>query len=350
MSSPNIVSKYVAMTEHALARGDAPAASRHLSDAAEASLELATSVGPGPDRDRLLAGAEEFVSTLEELIGHRPGSGRGRVRERPSIRLKDVAGMENVKTKLRELTMPMKHPEVANLYGIRAGGGILLYGPPGNGKTTLARAVAGETGADFFCLSGADIRSKWHGESEHNLKEVFDEAKSCRFSVVFFDDVDGVLPQRGPDQGADNRLVTQFLQEVGGFFETKNTMILLGATNNPWDVDPAVLRTCRFDHKIFVGLPDQAAREAMLRAQVGPAPLDPNVELGALAARLAGYTGSDITAIVSAAKLAAATRFTEGRAPDITLADIEEALLTVPPSANSQLMARYEEYARTTRS
>lgn len=350
MSSPNIVSKFVAMAEQALARGDAPAAARHLSDAAEASLELASSVGPGPDRDRFLAAAEEFVSTLEELIGQQRGGGRGRVRERPSIRLDDVAGMHTVKAKIRDLVMPMKHPEIADLYGLRAGGGILLYGPPGNGKTTLARALAGETGADFFVLSGAEIRSKWHGESEQHLKEVFDEAKSCRFSVVFFDDVDGLLPQRGPDQGADNRIVTQFLQEVGGFFESKNTMILLGATNNPWDLDPAVLRTCRFDHKIFVGLPDAEAREVMIRKQLGSAPVDPKLDAATLSARLAGYTGSDITAIISAAKLAAATRFSEGRAPDVTLADIEEAMTTVPPSANGQLMARYEEYARSARS
>lgn len=350
MSSPNIVSKYGAMAEQALGRGDTAAASRYLSDAIEAGLELASSVGPGPDRDRILGCVDEYVSTLEEILRHRRGGGRGRVRERPTLRLDDVAGMHAVKSKIRDLVMPMKHPEIADLYGLRAGGGILLYGPPGNGKTTLARALAGETGADFFVLSGAEIRSKWHGESEQHLKEVFDEAKSCKFSVVFFDDVDGMLPQRGPDQGADNRIVTQFLQEVGGFFESKNTMILLGATNNPWDVDPAVLRTCRFDHKIFVGLPDAEAREVMIRKQLGSAPVDPKLDAPTLSARLAGYTGSDITAIISAAKVAAARRFAEGRAPDVTLADIEEALVTVPPSANSQLMARYEEYARTTRS
>ncbi len=338
------------MAEQALSRGDAAAAARHVSDAAEASLELAISVGPGPDRDRLLAGADEYISTLEELLAQGAGGeGRGRVLDKPKERLADIAGMENVKAKLSEMVLPLRHPEVKDLYGIRAGGGILLYGPPGNGKTTLAKAIAGELGAAFFSLTGADIRSKWHGESEQNLRESFQAAKACPFAVMFLDDVDGILPQRGADQGADNRLVTQFLQEVGGFAESKNTLILLGATNNPWDVDPAVLRSCRFDHKIFVGLPDQPAREFLLRQQLGKAPLDAGVDLSPLSARLAGYTGSDITSIISAAKLVAATRFTQGGPPEVTAEDIEASLLTVPPSANSQLMARYEEYARSSR-
>lgn len=335
------------LAQQELTRGRAQEAGRHLLDAVGSALEISRGYPSGGPRERWLQGADELLGILEGLVA--PAS-TFLVRERPSTRLSDIAGMDDVKNALRDrVILPLQRPEVARAYGLRAGGGILLYGPPGTGKTAVARAVAGELDADFFTATGADVRSKWHGESEQNLQRLIREARSSKSAVLFLDDVDGLLPSRDGETGADRRLVTQFLQEIGGFTDdgTENLFLLLGATNNPWDLDPAVLRTCRFDQKIYVGLPDQAAREFLIRRQVGEAPVGLDVEIGALATSLNGYTGSDLVAIVDDAKRRAAARLVAGGDGKVRLVDFEAARRGVPPSANRQLLARYEEYTRS---
>jgi transitional endoplasmic reticulum ATPase len=269
------------------------------------------------------------------------------VTEKPNVKLSDIAGMEDVKAKLAEMILePLKHPEKAKEWGIKAGGGILLFGPPGNGKTTLGKAVASELGAAFYYASGAQIRSKWHGESEQRLRKLIQAARSQPLSVLFLDDVDGLLPKRGGDSVVDNRIVVQFLSEIGGFEESKNVFLLLGATNKPWSIDEAVFRTGRFDEKIFVGLPDKPACEFMVKKHLDAAPVDPTVNAATVAEKLAGYTGSDIVAIVQSAKRAGFRRSIGGGANLLTLADIEQAMKTIPSSATPALMRQYEEFAK----
>ncbi|MFM8359215.1 MAG: ATP-binding protein, partial [Verrucomicrobiota bacterium] len=269
------------------------------------------------------------------------------VTEKPSVRLSDIAGMEDVKAKLQEMVIkPLKHPDQARRWGIRPGGGILLYGPPGNGKTTLGKAVAGELEADFFYATGAEIRSKWHGESEQRLRKLIQAAKSRPVAVLFLDDVDGLLPRRGGNSTVDNRIVVQFLNEIGGFEESPNTLLVLGATNKPEDLDEGVFRTGRFDEKIFVGLPDQAAREFIVRKNLAEAPVDPALDPAAVATRLENYTGSDIVAVVQSAKRAGFRRAIEGGSKLLTVADIETAMKTIPSSATPELMREYERFAK----
>ena len=268
------------------------------------------------------------------------------VTEKPNVRLTDIAGMDDVKAKLAEMVIePLRHPEQAKKWGVRPGGGIMLFGPPGNGKTTLGKAVSGELGADFFYATGAEIRSKWHGESEQRLRKLILAARACPVSVLFLDDVDGLLPRRGGNSVVDNRIVVQFLAEIGGFADSPNVLLLLGATNKPWDIDEAVFRTGRFDEKIFVGLPDKAAREFMIRKNLGDAPVEVGVDPAGLAEAMEGYTGSDIVALVQSAKRAGFRRSISGGLGVLAAADIERAMKTIPSSATPAMMKEYERFA-----
>jgi transitional endoplasmic reticulum ATPase len=218
------------------------------------------------------------------------------VRERPSIRFDDVAGLEDVKEDIRlRMIYPFEHRDLAEKFGIRAGGGVLLYGPPGTGKTMLARATAGEIDAAFFKISPADILSKWVGEAEQNIQKLFEAAASEERSIVFIDEIEALVPARR-DEGSSvmQRVVPQILQGMEGFEKSKNPILFMGATNVPWQLDPAVLRPGRFDEKVYIPLPDLAARRKMLEIYLGKRPVDEGVDLDALAARLEGYSGADI--------------------------------------------------------
>ena len=206
--------------------------------------------------------------------------------ERPSTRFADIAGLEDVKEDIRlKLIYPLAHAEKARRYGIRTGGGVLLYGPPGTGKTMIARAIAGEIDAAFFSVKPSEMLSKWAGEAEKNVAELFRVARAAPLSVVFIDEIDALLPGREKDRSSImQRLVPQFLAELDGFDTSgRNPLLFLGATNKPWALDSAVLRPGRFDAKIYVGLPDRAARRAMLAAGLRGRPVA-GLDLGALAA------------------------------------------------------------------
>lgn len=358
--------EYAAGADQALRDNDFRRAAFNMAKAAEFALKLADK-SEGKVRRSHIAEARDFVELAEELQNKAPAAvakPEGRtardasaaggcdaptdwlVSEKPTVRLTDIAGMDDVKAKLAEMVIePMRHPDKAREWGIKAGGGILLFGPPGNGKTTLGKAVAGELDAAFFYATGAEIRSKWHGESEQRLRKLIQAARSQPVSVLFLDDVDGLLPKRGGNSVVDNRLVVQFLAEVGGFADSPNVLLLLGATNKPWDIDEAVFRTGRFDEKIFVGLPDQAARQFMVQKNLGDAPKEPTVDPAGLADKLDGYTGSDIVAIVQSAKRAGFRRTINGGSNVLTAEDIGAAMKTIPSSASDQMMKEYEKFA-----
>jgi transitional endoplasmic reticulum ATPase len=350
--------------EAALAEKDYAKAFFHTAKAAEFGLKLAEQ-SDGKVARVQLADAVDLIDIAADLKkkaetqkpgavkkalkeeGGEPEEGEWLVTETPNVHFSDIAGMEDVKTKLAEMVIePLKHPEQAKKWGVKAGGGILLFGPPGNGKTTLGKAVAAELGAPFFYATGAEIRSKWHGESEQRLRALIHAARSQPVSVLFLDDIDGLLPRRGGDSVVDNRIVVQFLAEVGGFEDSENVLLILGATNKPWAIDEAVFRTGRFDEKIFVGMPDKAAREFMIRKQVGEAPTDGSVDPAQVADKLDGYTGSDIVAIVQSAKRAGFRRSINGGSDVLTVADVETAMKTIPSSVTDKMMKQYEEFAK----
>ncbi|MBM4093651.1 MAG: ATP-binding protein, partial [Planctomycetes bacterium] len=166
------------------------------------------------------------------------------VATKPNVTFDMIAGMADAKQAILEMVVyPLRAPEKARALGLKAGGGVLLYGPPGTGKTMLGKAVAHELDAPFYYASGAQIRSKWHGESEQRLRSFLQAAKAQPVAVLFLDEVDGLLPRRGGNSVVDNRIVAQFLAEVGGFEDSDNVLLILGATNKPWDIDEAVFRT-----------------------------------------------------------------------------------------------------------
>ncbi len=218
--------------------------------------------------------------------------------EKPSIRFDDIAGLEDVKEQIRiKMIYPFTHAEKARKYKVRTGGGILLYGPPGTGKTMIAKAVAGELDAAFFAIAPSEILNKWVGESEKNVRKLFDAARAAEKAVVFIDEVEALVPRRRDTEagGVMQRLVPQVLNELDGLDARKGAhLMFLGATNEPWNIDSAMLRPGRLDEKILVGLPDAAARRRILELNLKDIPLADDVDFDTLAVRLDGYSGADI--------------------------------------------------------
>jgi transitional endoplasmic reticulum ATPase len=272
------------------------------------------------------------------------------LREKPSLRFTDVAGLEDVKQDIRlKMIYPFEHADLAEKFGIRAGGGILLYGPPGTGKTMLARATAGEIDATFFRISPADVLSKWVGEAEQNIKKLFDAAAAEPRSIIFIDEIEALVPARR-DEGSSvmQRVVPQILQGVEGFDKKAGRPILLmGATNVPWQLDPAMLRPGRFDEKVFIPLPDLAARRAMLDIYMGKRPVSPDISFDALAERLEGYSGADIRYICDrSATVPFLQSVASGQEGQITAQIIHDVLHDTPPSVTADVLKRFDHWAR----
>ena len=271
------------------------------------------------------------------------------VAAKPTISFDDIAGMEEAKKSIREMVIyPLQHMDKAEALGLKPGGGVILYGPPGNGKTMIGKAIASELDAPFYHASGAQVRSKWHGESEQRLRKLIQAATSHDVAVLFFDEVEGLLPRRGGNSVVDNRIVTQFLAEIGGFEDRDSTLLLLGATNCPWDIDDAVFRTGRFDEKIYIAPPDVTAREAILRMKLGDSALEQSFDIPTWAETLEGYTGSDIVGIVNGAKRAALGRSIANEStPEIQGSDLTNAMQRIPTSAPEKLLKKYAQFRET---
>src|SRR5947208_359701 len=272
------------------------------------------------------------------------------VREKPSLRFDDVAGLDDVKEDVRlKMLYPFQHPELADRFGIRAGGGVLLYGPPGTGKTMLAKATAGEIDATFFRISAADVLSKWVGEAEQNLKKLFDAAASEARSIIFIDEIESLIPARR-DEGSSvmQRVVPQILQGMEGFDEKdKSPVLFMGATNVPWQLDPAVLRPGRFDEKVYIPLPDLPARRKMLDIYLSKRPLEEGLDLDTLSNRLEGYSGADIRYICDrAATIPFLRSVATGQEGPITGDILSEAIESTPRSVTGEKLKSFDEWGR----
>jgi transitional endoplasmic reticulum ATPase len=291
-------------------------------------------------------------STREENSPESEGSKDGSqwmVKEKSSIRFSDVAGLEDVKQDIRlKMIYPFQHPELAEKFGVRPGGGVLLYGPPGTGKTMLAKATAGEIDASFFRISPADILSKWVGEAEQNIKKLFDAAASEKRSIIFIDEIEALVPAR-KDEGSSvmQRVVPQILQGMEGFDKKKVSPILfMGATNVPWQLDPAVLRPGRFDDKVYIPLPDLASRRKLLDLYLAHRPLAADVNLDSLAQKLDGFSGADIKYICDrSATIPFLESVATGKEGDITNEVLGAAIHDAPRSVTREMLARFEQWA-----
>jgi SpoVK/Ycf46/Vps4 family AAA+-type ATPase len=259
--------------------------------------------------------------------------------EHAGVRLADVAGMEQVKERLESaFLMPMRNPELRRLYGKSLRGGLLLYGPPGCGKTFIARAVAGELGARFYPVSLVDVLDMYIGESERKLRAIFDTARRNSPCVLFLDEVDAIGHKRTDLRGSGLRSVVQaLLSELDGMAEQNDGVFVLAATNHPWDVDSALRRPGRFDRTLLVLPPDEAARQAVLRLHLRARPVE-SVDLKALAKRTDGYSGADLAHVCeTAAERAMADSVRTGQVRGIRQADLQAAIAEIRPSTGPWL-------------
>ena len=210
----------------------------------------------------------------------------------------------------------------------------------------LGKAIAGALDAPFYYASGADLRSKWYGESEQRLSQLLNAAKAQPVAVVFLDEVESLLPKREEgSHAADNRVVTQFLADLGGFKDSKNLLLILGATNKPWAIDEAVFRTGRFDEKVYIGPPDLPAREKILELNLKNAQVEDGLDLHSLAEGMENASGSDMAAVVSAAKRAALGRaIREDSEPVIVADDFAEARKRIPLSITEEILKPYRKF------
>jgi len=290
---------------------------------------------------------EDFMDGYKEVT---PTAMREVYIEVPTIHWEDIGGLEYVKQELKEaVEWPLKNPEIFERLGIKPPKGIVLYGPPGCGKTLLARAVATESEANFITIKGPEVFSKWVGESEKAIREVFRKARMAAPAVVFFDEMDSLVPRRGlgfADSGVTERVISQLLTEMDGIL-TLEDIVVIGATNRPDIVDPAVLRPGRFDRLIYVPEPDEKSRLLIFKIYTKNMPLTKDVDLAQLATMTKSYSGADIEALCREAAMHALRRDINSK--EVTLKDFQEAIKETGPSVTPDMEKWYKGFMRQVR-
>lgn len=263
----------------------------------------------------------------------------------PNIKFSDVAGLEDVKKAITiRMINPIKYPDKYKMYGKKTGGGVLLYGPPGTGKTMIAKAIANEVGAKFYAVKGSDIVSKWVGDSEKNINSLFEEANKQDRAIIFIDEMDSLIGKRGVDTHNDKR-VNEFLQQIDGFAGRNPNLLLLGATNRPWDIDSAAMRSGRFSQKIYLPLPDAPARKFMIEKNMKGVPVAPDFDIDKIVAETEMYSGADLDELCDRAK---DEPLLKAIATDsiilVTNQDFDNVLEKMPPSVTKSELKLFDDY------
>jgi transitional endoplasmic reticulum ATPase len=290
---------------------------------------------------------DDFVNAYKEVT---PTAMREVYIEVSSVHWADIGGLDDVKQHLKEaVEWPLKTPEIFSKLGIKPPKGILLYGPPGCGKTLLARAVATESEANFISIKGPEVFSKWVGESEKAIREVFRKARMAAPAVIFFDEMDSLAPRRGAgfsDSGVSERVISQLLTEMDGVM-TLQDIVVVAATNRPDMVDSAVLRPGRFDRLIYVPEPDEKSRLQILTLYTKDMPLNKDVDLNQLAAVTKYYSGADVESLCREAAMHALRK--DVNAAEVTMKDFQEALKEVGPSVTPDMEKWYKSFMQQVR-
>merc|ERR1711862_428676 len=292
-----------------------------------------------------------------------PSSLRETVVEVPNVKCDSIGGLEQTKRELQEMILyPIEHPEKFEKFGMHPSRGVLFYGPPGCGKTMLAKAVATECSANFVSIKGPELLTMWFGESEANVREVFDKARAAAPCVLFFDELDSIGTARGSSQGdaggAGDRVMNQLLTEIDGVGAKKN-VFFIGATNRPELLDEALLRPGRLDQLIYIPLPDLPARQGILEATFKKSPVAPNVPMSLIAQKTEGFSGADLAELGQrAAKAAirdciAAEELKTGDddamdtgGSEITRKHFEEAFAGARRSVANNDLAKYDQFRK----
>ncbi|MCK5413978.1 MAG: CDC48 family AAA ATPase, partial [Thermoplasmata archaeon] len=331
---------YVGADLAALAREAAMKALRRLLP--DIDLEAGADSIPASVLENLQVTQDDFKDAFKEI---EPSTLRDVFTETPRTSWEDVGGMEDVKEKLKEaVEMPLQRPEAFTRLGITPPRGVLLYGPPGVGKTMVAKAAAKESTANFITVKGPEILSKWVGESEKAIREIFRKAKQSAPTIIFIDEIDSIAAKRGSrgDSGATERVVNQLLTSMDSF-ESLGDVIVLAATNRPDILDPSILRPGRFDRIVYIPPPDVKERRAILGVHTRDMPLE-GVDLDDLAVRLEGFTGADIASLVREAAMAALREDVESDI--VTGKHIEEALGMVRPSLDEETIKYFQHISK----
>ena len=263
----------------------------------------------------------------------------------PNITFNDVAGLDDVKKAITiRMINPIKYPDKYKMYGKKTGGGVLLYGPPGTGKTMIAKAIANEVGAKFYAVKGSDIVSKWVGDSEKNINSLFEEANKQDRAIIFIDEMDNLLGTRGVDTHNDKR-VNEFLQQIDGFAGRNPNLLLLGATNRPWDIDSAAMRSGRFSQKIYLPLPDAPARKFMLEKNMKGVPVSDDFDIDKIVEDTENYSGADIEELCDRAKDEPLLKaIATDSIVKVTNKDFDDILAVMPPSVTPKEIERFDAY------
>jgi transitional endoplasmic reticulum ATPase len=278
----------------------------------------------------------------EALKGMEPSAMREVLVELPKVTWKDLGGLGQLKQELIEsIEWPLKRPEKFQQMGIRPPKGILLYGPPGTGKTMIAQAVANETNANFISIRGPQMLSKWVGESEKAIREIFKKAKQVSPSIIFFDELDSIAPFRGMEEGSRvvERVVNQLLAELDGL-EALKDVVVIAATNRPDIIDPALLRSGRFDRLVMIGAPDKFGRLEILKIHTKEIPNAEDVNLEELAEVTEGYVGSDLASLCREAVMLVLREDPDARS--VEMRHYREALKKVKPTVEENMLSYYE--------
>ncbi|OYT34867.1 AAA family ATPase [Archaeoglobales archaeon ex4484_92] len=346
----DLTNGFVGADLEALAKEAAMHALRERMETGEIDIEAEEI--PEEVLENLVVTKEDFMEALKNI---EPSAMREVLVEVPKMKWDDVGGLEHAKQELKEaVEWPLKYPDVFSSTNIKPPKGILLYGPPGTGKTLLAKAVANESNANFISVKGPELLSKWVGESEKHVREMFRKARQVAPCVIFFDEIDSLAPRRGGigDSHVTERVVSQLLTELDGLEELKD-VVVIAATNRPDLVDPALLRPGRIERHIYIPPPDIEARKEIFKIHLRGKPLADDVSIEELAERTEGYSGADIEAICREAGMLAIREIIKpgmtkeeakiiAKKIKISKKHFDEALRKIKPSLTKEDLKRYE--------
>lgn len=294
---------------------------------------------------------EKGAQKIDEVIEPNGAETKFQAQEIPKVSFEDIAGLDDVKEAVTfKAIYPKKYPELYDKLKKRSGGGILLYGLPGTGKTLIAEAIAHETGATFFPIKCSDIGSKWFGETEKNIRDIFNAAREAGNAVIFFDEIEAYASNRR-EHSAMERVVPEFLAQMQGVGDgtNNNRLLIIAATNKPWRLDGAFLRPGRFDDKIYVPLPDELARRKIMEIKLKDVPIEDGVNLDYFVERTEGYNGADIDYFCEKSKEFALKRIIDQKSTSelLTRQDFENAIFAVKSSVLAVDKQEMEEWAKS---